>query len=109
MSVGYDLEGIQGEKIDEYLNGMMDASGTPSGHDVLGQLGVGSGGGAEGGLDPLIPEDGQTLLPGAVGPVNAKDGPLPAALRHDPGHQLLEGDGNHLFRHGFPLLFVMIR
>ena len=29
MSVGYDLEGIQGEKIDGYLNGMMDASGTP--------------------------------------------------------------------------------
>ena len=29
MSVGYDLEGIQGEKIDGYLNGLMDASGTP--------------------------------------------------------------------------------
>ncbi len=29
MSVGYDLEGIKGEKIDAYLNGMMDASGTP--------------------------------------------------------------------------------
>lgn len=29
MSVGYDLEGIRGEKIDTYLNGMKDASGTP--------------------------------------------------------------------------------
>ena len=29
MSVGYDLEGIQGSKIDTYLNGMTDASNTP--------------------------------------------------------------------------------
>ena len=29
MSVGYDLAGIQGEKIDTYLNNMMDASKTP--------------------------------------------------------------------------------
>ena len=29
MSVGYDLAGIQGEKIDTFLNGMIDASGTP--------------------------------------------------------------------------------
>ena len=29
MSVGYDLEGIKGEKIDKYLNEMMDASRTP--------------------------------------------------------------------------------
>mgnify|MGYP001033883470 CR=1 FL=1 len=29
MSVGYDLEGIQGEKIDKYLREMMDASQTP--------------------------------------------------------------------------------
>ena len=28
MSVGYDLEGIKGEKIDTYLEGMKDASGT---------------------------------------------------------------------------------
>ena len=28
MSVGYDLEGIQGEKIDAFLNGMTDASNT---------------------------------------------------------------------------------
>ena len=29
MSVGYDLAGIQGEKIDTFLNGMVDASQTP--------------------------------------------------------------------------------
>ena len=29
MSVGYDLDGIKGEKIDTYLNGMGDASRTP--------------------------------------------------------------------------------
>ncbi|MBP3485221.1 MAG: putative selenate reductase subunit YgfK, partial [Oscillospiraceae bacterium] len=29
MSVGYDLEGIRGEKIDGFLNGMTDASRTP--------------------------------------------------------------------------------
>ncbi|WP_409968756.1 putative selenate reductase subunit YgfK [Bengtsoniella intestinalis] len=29
MSVGYDLEGIKGEKIDTFLNGMIDASETP--------------------------------------------------------------------------------
>ena len=29
MSVGYDLEGIRGEKIDKYLNGMRDASREP--------------------------------------------------------------------------------
>ena len=29
MSVGYDLAGIQGEKVDTFLNGMIDASSTP--------------------------------------------------------------------------------
>ena len=29
MSVGYDLAGIQGEKVDTFLNGMVDASQTP--------------------------------------------------------------------------------
>ena len=29
MSVGYDMAGIQGEKIDTFLNGMVDASKTP--------------------------------------------------------------------------------
>lgn len=30
MSVGYDLEGIKGEKVDTYINNMMDASDTPA-------------------------------------------------------------------------------
>ena len=29
MSVGYDLEGIQGQKVDAFLNGMMNAAETP--------------------------------------------------------------------------------
>lgn len=29
MSVGYDLEGIKGEKVDTYINNMKDASNTP--------------------------------------------------------------------------------
>jgi putative selenate reductase len=29
MSVGYDLAGIQSEKVDKFINGMMDASATP--------------------------------------------------------------------------------
>ena len=29
MSVGYDLDGIKGDKVDKYLTGMMDASNTP--------------------------------------------------------------------------------
>ena len=29
MSVGYDLEGIKGEKVDTFLNGMMNAAETP--------------------------------------------------------------------------------
>ncbi|MEG2222128.1 MAG: putative selenate reductase subunit YgfK [Oscillospiraceae bacterium] len=35
MSVGYDLAGIQGEKIDTYLNGMIDASQTPVFKDCI--------------------------------------------------------------------------
>ncbi len=38
MSVGYDLAGIQGEKLDKYLNGMMDASGTPIFQECLRDL-----------------------------------------------------------------------
>ena len=35
MSVGYDLEGIRGEKVDSYINGMMDASGTAQFRECL--------------------------------------------------------------------------
>ena len=35
MSVGYGLEGIRGEKVDSYINGMMDASGTTQFRECL--------------------------------------------------------------------------
>ena len=35
MSVGYDLDGIRGEKVDRFLEGMRDASGTPVFRDCL--------------------------------------------------------------------------
>ena len=38
MSVGYDLAGIQGEKIDTFLNGMVDASKTPIFQECIGVL-----------------------------------------------------------------------
>ncbi|MEG1987622.1 MAG: putative selenate reductase subunit YgfK [Oscillibacter sp.] len=38
MSVGYDLAGIQGEKIDNFLNGMTDASATPIFQECLSVL-----------------------------------------------------------------------
>lgn len=38
MSVGYDLEGIRGEKIDTYLNGMIDASHTAVFQECLSDL-----------------------------------------------------------------------
>ena len=38
MSVGYDLEGIKGPKIDSYINNMMDASGTAQFQECLAVL-----------------------------------------------------------------------
>jgi len=38
MSVGYDLEGIRGEKIDTFLNGMTDASDTPIFRECIAEL-----------------------------------------------------------------------
>ena len=73
--------------------------GEVGGDDVLGQLGVGPGGGAEGGLDLLPAEDGQGLLPREVGAVDAEDGALPLILGGEPVHQFPEGDGDHQFRH----------
>ena len=35
MSVGYDLEGIKGQKVDTYINGMMDASNTEQFRECL--------------------------------------------------------------------------
>ena len=63
-------------------------------HDVLGQLGVGAGGGAEGRFDGLS-ENGQGLAVGTEGAVNAEHGTLPVMFCDDPGHQLPEGNGGH--------------
>ena len=38
MSVGYDLEGIKGQKVDTYINNMMDASGTAQFKECLAVL-----------------------------------------------------------------------
>ena len=69
-----------------------------AGDDVLGQLGVGTGGGAEGSLDGLA-EDGQLLYARLIGLVDAKHGAIPLVFGGDPGHQFPEGNGNHQFRH----------
>ncbi len=63
-------------------------------HDVLGQLGVGAGSGAEGCFNGL-PENGQGLAAGMEGAVNAEHGTLPVMFRDDPSHQLPEGNGGH--------------
>ena len=63
-------------------------------HDVLGQLGVGAGGGAEGRFDGLS-ENGQGLAVGTEGAMDAEHGTLPVMFRDDPGHQLPEGNGGH--------------
>ena len=70
-----------------------------AGDDVLRQLGVGTGGGAEGGLDGLA-EDGQLLHACLVGLVDAEHGAVPLVFGSDPGHQFPEGNGDHQFRHG---------
>ena len=63
-------------------------------HDVLGQLGVGASGGAEGRFDGLS-ENGQGLAAGTEGAMDAEHGTLPVMFCDDPGHQLPEGDGGH--------------
>ena len=63
-------------------------------HDVLGQLGVGAGGGAEGCFDGLS-ENGQGLAVGTEGAVNAEYRAFPGVFRGEPRHQLPEGDGGH--------------
>ena len=78
-------------------------SGKVAGDDVLGQLGVGAGGGAEGGLD-LLAEDGQGFYARLVGLVDAEDGALILVLGGHPGHQFPERDGGHQFGHKVFLL-----
>ena len=62
--------------------------------DVLGQLGVGAGSGAEGCFNGL-PENGQGLTTGMEGAVNAEYRAFPGVFRGEPRHQLPEGDGGH--------------
>ena len=83
------------------LDGLqLEETGTAevAGDDVLSQLGVGTGGGAEGSLDGLA-EDGQLLYARLIGLVDAKHGAIPLVFGGDPGHQFPEGNGNHQFRH----------
>ena len=54
-------------------------------HDVLGQLGVGAGSGAEGCFNGL-PENGQGLAAGMEGAVNAEYRTFPGVFRGDPRH-----------------------
>ena len=54
-------------------------------HDVLGQLGVGAGSGAEGRFDGLS-ENGQGLAAGVEGAMDAEHGTFPVMFRNDPGH-----------------------
>ena len=73
-------------------------AGEIAGDDVLGQLGVGTGGGAERGLD-LLAEDGQSLDAGLIGLVDAEDGAFSLVLSGHPGHQFPEGNGGHELGH----------
>ena len=63
-------------------------------HDVLGQLGVGAGSGAEGRFDGLS-ENGQGLAAGVERAMDAEHGTLSVMFCDDPGHQLPEGNGGH--------------
>ena len=68
------------------------------GDDVLRELAVGAGGGAEWGLDALA-EDGQALARGLIFLVDAEDVAALGVLGHDPVHQGRERNGIHFLRH----------
>ncbi len=80
-------------------------SGEIAGNDVLGQLGIGSGGGAEGGLD-FLAEDGQGLDARLIGLVDAEDGAVLLILGGYPSHEFPERDGGHEFGHKVFLLRI---
>ena len=63
-------------------------------HDVLGQLGVGASGRAEGRFNGL-PENGQGLAAGTEGAMDAEYRAFPGVFRGEPRHQLPEGNGGH--------------
>ena len=66
--------------------------------DVLRQLAVRAGGGAERRLDALT-EDGERLARGVIRHVNAEDFALTGVFCDDPVHQRPERDRIHSFRH----------
>ena len=68
------------------------------GDDVLRELAVGAGGGAEGRFDALT-EDGQALARGLILLVDAEDVAALGVLGHDPVHQGRERNGIHFLRH----------
>ena len=79
-------------------------AGHVGGDDVLGQLAVGAGGGAEGRLDALA-EDGQALARGVVRLAHTEDLAGGGVFLHHPVHQGLERNGIHFLRHGMSSLW----
>ena len=73
-------------------------AGEVGGDDVLRELAVGAGGGAEGRFDALT-EDGQALARGLILLVDAEDVAALGVLGHDPVHQGRERNGIHFLRH----------
>ena len=74
------------------------------GHDVLGQLGVGAGGGAVGAFDLLV-KNGQRLTVFVAHQLgHAKNGALLFVFGQCPVHQLAKGHGSHDITHGCFLL-----
>ena len=76
------------------------------GHDVLGQLGVGTGGGAVGAFDFFIKNGQRRAVFVAHQFGHAKDGALFFVFRQCPVHQLAKGHGSHHITHGCFLLNI---
>ena len=69
------------------------------GHDVLGQLRIGTGSRAKRSLDALVKNGKRTLLVGRDHLTHAKDGVLGLVLLDDPVHQLRKRDRPHDVAH----------
>ena len=78
-------------------------TGEVGGDDVLRELAVGAGSGAERRFDRLA-EDGERLARGIIRRVHAEDLTLAGVFGDDPVHQRLERDRIHFFRHVINLL-----
>ena len=82
------------------------ASGGVGRHQVLGQLGVGAGGGAVGGFD-LLSKDGQGLAVDVADQLgHAEDAAVGAVFGQNPVHERTEGDGTHDVAHMMFLLLL---